>query len=43
MDAFYASASLGDEIEANPALTTDGRLYTPVFDTSDNYTGFKAV
>ena len=43
MDAFYASASLGDEIRANPALTTDGRLYTPVFDTSDNYTGFKAV
>lgn len=43
MDTFFASESLLDEIHANPALTTDGKVYALAFDTNDNYTGFDPI
>ena len=43
MGEFYVSESLGAEVEANPALTTDGKVYELAFDEEDNYTGFRPV
>ena len=43
MGEFYVSESLLKDVEANPALSTDGTLYQPVFDENDNFTGFQAV
>ena len=31
------------DVEANPNLSTDGKLYELAFDQDDNYTGFRAV
>ena len=41
MGEFYVSTSLKDEIEANPALSTDGKVYEIEWDADDNYIGFK--
>ena len=43
MGEFYVSESLLKDVEANPALSTDGTLYQPAFDENDNFTGFQAV
>ena len=42
MGEFYVSESLLKEIEANPALSTDGKLYEAVFDSDGAFTGFRA-
>lgn len=41
MGEFYVSTSLKDEIEANPALSTDGKVYEIEWDADDNYVCFK--
>jgi len=43
MGEFYVSEGLIKDVESNPALSTDGKVYAPVFDADDNYTGFRAV
>ena len=43
MGEFYVSESLLPEIEANPDVTTDGKLYMPVFDEEENFKGFEEV
>ena len=43
MGEFYVSESMLAEVEANPSLSTAGKLYELVFDENDNYTGFQAV
>ena len=43
MGEFYVSESLLKDVEANPALSTDGTVYQPAFDENDNFTGFQAV
>ena len=43
MGEFYVSESMLADVEANPNLSTDGKLYELAFDQDDNYTGFRAV
>ncbi len=43
MGEFYVSESLLAEIEANPSVTTDGKLYMPMFDENEEFTGFQEV
>lgn len=43
MGEFYVSESLLPEIEVNPDVTTDGKLYMPVFDEEENFKGFEEV
>ena len=43
MGEFYVSESMLPEVEANPNLSTDGKLYEVAFDQDDNYTGFRPV
>ena len=39
---YDVSESLLKEIEAYPALSTDGKLYEAVFDSDGAFTGFRA-
>ncbi|MEI3347879.1 MAG: hypothetical protein V8R55_05600 [Dysosmobacter sp.] len=41
MGEFYVSESLLKDVEANPALSTDGTLYQPVFDENSDFTGLR--
>ena len=43
MGEFFVSESLLPEVEADPALTTDGKTYEITFNEEDNFTGFQAV
>jgi len=43
MSEFFVSESLLEDVEANPALSTDGTLYALELDEKDNYVGFKTV
>ena len=43
MGEFYVSESMLPDVEANPNLSTDGKLYELAFDQDDNYTGFRPV
>jgi len=43
MGEFFVSTSLKDDIEANPALSTDGNVYEIQWDEADEFVGFKAI
>ena len=43
MGEFYVSESMLADVEANPNLSTDGKVYELAFDADDNYTGFQPV